>query len=297
MARVGRGAGRGVQTVLACDLGGTRLRTALVEPMGSIALKEAILTPKDDHGALARAMRSMLAKAQRPVEGAVVGVAGPVDYTQGKVLALPNLQQWGDHVAAADLSADLGISVLVANDADLAALGEHRYGAGRGYEDMVYVTISTGIGAGVIIGNRLLHGRLSLAEAGHTVIDFNTGATLEDLASGTALGRAAGQDAALVSGKAAQGDPEALRHFNHVANVFAVGILNLVRCFSPQVVVIGGGMSQAGELLLGPIRAMLEDSDLLPHAPRVTRAEGNDDVGLLGAFAYWRDRAGETQRA
>jgi glucokinase len=277
--------------IVACDLGGTRLRVAVVEPGGSVALKEAIPTPRDDFAALSRTMQLILKKAGRPIVGAVVGVPGPVDYSRGEVLKLPNLPAWEGNISGAGLSADLGIPVLLANDADLAALGEHRYGAGRGSEDMLYVTSSTGVGAGVIIGGRLLHGRLSLAEAGHTIIERATRGTLEGLGSGSALARAAGEDAAAVAARAAQGDPGALRCFAVAAEAFAVGVFNLVHCFSPEVVVIGGGMSQAGELLLGPVRAILAHcgAGCPASEARVVKAAGGDDVGLRGALAYWTD--------
>jgi glucokinase len=277
--------------VLVTDLGGTRLRVAVVEPGGAISGKVAVRTPKGDPGALARTMAGVLQKAGRPIGGAVVGVPGPVDYSRGAVLKLPNLPKWEGSVSAQSLSAALGMPVLLANDADLAALGEHRFGAGRGSRDMLYVTSSTGVGAGVIIGGRLLHGRLSLAEAGHTIIDWRTGATLESLGSGTALARTAGEDAAAVAARAARGAPDALQRFTAVADALAVGVFNLVHCFSPEVVVIGGGMSQASELLLGPIRARLLHCG--PHCPasraQVVKAEGDDDVGLRGGLAYWMD--------
>ena len=277
--------------ILACDLGGTHLRVAAMESGGSIVLKEVISTPRDDFRALPRTMRLVMEKAGRPIVGAVVGVPGPIDYSNGEILGLPNLPAWEGKVSAASLSADLGLSVLLANDADLAALGEHRYGAGRGFEDMLYGTSSTGVGAGVIIGGRLLHGRLSLAEAGHTIIDRITGGTLESLGSGTALTRAAGEDAAVVAARAAKGDPDALRHFADVAEAFAIGVFNVIHCFAPQIVVIGGGMSQAGELLLGPVRTRLACCGPTCLAAHVTivKAEGGDDVGLRGALAYWND--------
>jgi len=285
-------------TVLACDVGGTRLRVAIVGPGGSVLHKEAVATPGDDPGALGRSMRQVREKARKPIAGAVVGVPGPVDYSRGEALKLPNLPAWEGRISAARLRADVGLSVFLANDADLAALGEHRYGAGRGCQDMLYVTSSTGVGAGVIIAGQLLHGRLSLAEAGHTIIDRSTGETLEGLGSGTALTRAAGEDAAVVTSRAAHGDPDALRHFASAAEALAIGVFNLVHCFSPEVVVIGGGMSQAGELLLGPVRARLERCG--PTCPasraRVVQAQGGDDVGLLGGLAYWGDCRREEAR-
>ncbi len=277
--------------VLSCDLGGTRLRVALVEAGGSIIARETVPTPKDDPRALALAARSLLESARQPVIGAVVGVPGPFDYLTGEVIWLPNLPLWEGQISAASLSADLGLPVLLANDADLAALGEHRYGAGRGFEDMVYLTSSTGVGAGVIIGGRLLHGRLSLAEIGHTIIDLHTGDTVESLGSGTALARAAGQDAATVAARALEGNADAIRQFADAARAFAVGVFNLVHCFSPQVVVIGGGMSQAGDLLLQPVRDIFQRCGPSCPASRaaIVRADGGDDVGLRGGMAHWID--------
>ncbi len=280
----------GGDRILVCDVGGTRLRVAVVEPGGSIVSKKVIPTPKDDPGALARTMR-LVQKTAATIAGAVVGVPGPVNYSHGEVLKLPNLPNWEGTVSGGALNGELGMPVLLANDADLAALGEHRWGAGRGSEDMLYVTSSTGVGAGVIIGERLLHGRLSCAEAGHTIIDRATGGTLESLGSGTALARAAGEDAASVAARAANGDLDAVWRLGNAAEAFAVGIFNLVHCFSPETVVIGGGMSQAGELLLAPVRDKLAScgNGCPASQARVVRAEGGDDVGLRGGYAYWTD--------
>ena len=282
----------GDDRILACDVGGTRMRVAVVETGGAVVSKEIIPTPKQDSGALMRSMRSVAAKAGQSIRGAVLGLPGVVDYSRGEVLTLPNLPDWErGSLSAARIGTELGMAVLLANDADLAALGEHRYGAGRGSQDMLYVTSSTGVGAGVIICGKLLHGRLSLAEAGHTIIDWATGGTLEALGSGTALARAAGEDAAAVAARAAAGEPAASQHFASTAEAFAVGVLNLVHCYSPEVVVIGGGMSQAGELLLGPVREQLKrcgDSCVASRA-KVVKAQGDDDVGLRGAYAYWMD--------
>ena len=277
--------------VLVCDLGGTRLRVAIATPEGSVHSKRVIETQRDDPGALARMLREVFTQGGEGAAAAVVGVPGPVDYEQGKPLMLPNLPNWEGHISASLLEEVLGIPVLIANDADLAALGEHRYGAGRGSRDMVYVTSSTGVGAGVILGGRLLRGRLSLAEIGHTIIDLANHRTVEQLGSGTALSRLAGEDAAAVEARATAGDEDAQTQFRGVAESFAIGVFNMVHCFSPELVVIGGGMSRAGELLLDPIRkALSQCGDLCPASKaEVVLAEGDDDVGLRGAAAYWAD--------
>jgi glucokinase len=154
---------------------------------------------------------------------------------------------------------------------------------------MVYVTSSTGVGAGVIIGGRLVHGQRSLAEAGHMIIERSTGRTVEELGSGTALSRAAGMDGAGATALAQAGDERALAVFAEVADAFAIGVYNLVHCFMPERVVIGGGVSQAGDLLLDPIRDRLRrcGPGCSAGGADVVLAHGGDDVGLLGAFAFW----------
>ena len=143
----------------------------------------------------------------------------------------------------------------------------------------------------MILGGRLLHGGLSLAEVGHTIIDRNTHETVEGLGSGIALARIAGEDATPVAARAISGDVDALRHFAVVAGDFAIGVFNLVHCFSPEIVVIGGGMSQAGDLLLDPVREMLMQcgAGCPASRARVVQANGGDDVGLRGAMVYWTD--------
>ncbi len=276
--------------ILACDLGGTQLRTAVVDAAGQVTQRRAVPTPKGDPGALPALLRDALAEADE-VDGVVVGVPGPIDYAAGAPTMLVNLPAWEGHVSASILAGRLGLGVLLANDADLAALGEHRFGAGRGFDDVAYVTVSTGVGAGVVLGGRLVRGRLSLAELGHTIIDRHAMKTVEDLGSGTALGRIAGENAAAVSARAQEGDAEAAALFREAADALAVGVLNLVLLFSPQVVVIGGGMSQAGDLLLDPVRQAIAACPASSPAARalVVRAATGDDAGLKGAAAYWAD--------
>ncbi len=287
--------------ILAVDLGGTQMRTALVDRDGGLLVRRAQPTPRDAAcpDALLLLVGGMVEGAG--VQDAVIGVPGRVDYGSGSLEYAPNLPSgWAAALTEANLSAVLGLRVWLANDADLAAVGEARFGAGRGHADVVYVTISTGIGAGVILGGLLAHGRRSLAEAGQTTIDrtavaVGAPATLEDQGSGTALGRLAaeagleGSGAGLVELVEA-GDPTAVRVWGSVAEAAGIGIANLAHLFSPEVVVVGGGVARAGELLLGPIRAALArlGPRHLASGIEVVRAALGDDAGLAGA-AGWSD--------
>ena len=137
------GASPGQPALLAVDAGGTRLRIAVFDRDRTVLHRSDAQTPHDDAGAAVAAMREALDASDVPVRSAVVGVPGLVDYSAGEVLSLPNLPAWEGRISARRLAGALDLPVLLANDADLAALGEHRYGVGRGTSDMVYVTVST----------------------------------------------------------------------------------------------------------------------------------------------------------
>jgi glucokinase len=277
--------------ILACDLGGTRMRIALVSLQGHVHDKQVVLSLDNNPNTLIDALRTALEQAPGKIEGAVIGVPGMVDYHNQEVVKLPNLAAWEGTISGQRLSDALGLETLLANDADLGALGEYRYGAGRGSQDIVYVAAGTGVGSGVVLNGRLLKGRFSLGEIGHTIIDRTTGGTVEELASGIALRRSLGLDVSELAERAAKGDPEATRVFDELCRDLSIGIYNLVHCFSPELVVVGGGMTTAGEPLLEPMRAMLARAGpyRLASSVRVVRAETGDDVGLLGAAAFWSE--------
>ena len=195
--------------ILACDLGGTRMRIALVSLQGHVHDKQVVLSLDNNPNTLIDALRTALEQAPGKIEGAVIGVPGMVDYHNQEVVKLPNLAAWEGTISGQRLSSALGLETLLANDADLGALGEYRYGAGRGSQDIVYVAAGTGVGSGIVLNGRLLKGRFSLGEIGHTIIDRTTGGTVEELASGIALRRSLGLDVSELAERAGKGDPEA----------------------------------------------------------------------------------------
>jgi glucokinase len=284
---------------LAVDLGGTNMRVAVVTREGTVLDRAQQPTPHhavsvEPFVAFVRAMRDA-----HDVEHAVVAVPGRLDYQTGRLLDGPHLPADWPPVLTRDALADgLELPVVLANDADAAAIGEARFGAGRGHDDVVYVTISTGVGAGIIVGGRLLRPRYSAGEVGRSVVDrilarAGEDGTVEGLGSGTALARAAlaaGVDAAgpdLVRLVEA-GDPLARPVWDEGLFADAVGVVNLAHLVAPTVFVIGGGVGRNGELVLAPLRAAL--AQLGPVGPpiAVVPAALGDDSGLLGA-AGWRD--------
>jgi len=285
---------------LAVDLGGTHMRCAVVEPDGSVHDRREAATPHDGTGtsALVELMRSVHSAV--PCTRAVVGVPGRVDYRRGVLEHAPNLPAgWLPTLTESHLEGALGLAVALANDADLAAVGEARSGAGREHSDVAYLTISTGIGAGVVLSGLLVHGRRSLAEVGHTVIALDRlaagqPATLEDLASGTALSRQAaaagfglGRD---VLAGVREGDASATAIWSELVRAAAVGVVNLAWSFSPNLIVIGGGVGLVGDMLLAPLReAVSRDGPPLVDPPiAILPAQLGDDAGLVGAAGWHR---------
>lgn len=291
----------------AIDLGGTHIRVAVVSPAGEVLAFHRQRTPIEDPTPdVIPAMIKDISSAERPGGGhwpiarAVIGVPGVVDHDGGRLVAAPNLPRpWADYLNEAWLAERISMPVALANDADLAAVGESTYGAGRDYRDVVYVTISTGVGAGVVVADRLVRGRLSGGELGHTVIDRAAAAagepaTVEELGSGTAIEKAAAGAGIEARGSALAdlvraGDRAAVEIWDHAITAVGLGITNLAWIVAPQVVVVGGGVGMNGDLVVP-----LLEQQLTTHGPDtggdilVTTAVLGDQAGLAGAAAWWK---------
>jgi glucokinase len=288
--------------VLAVDLGGTHLRCAVVEPDATVVHRRVADTPKDQHGVDVLVAMVQDVHAGLACDLAVVGAPGRVDYAGGRLEHAPNLApDWVPALTEQHLSDAVGLPVRLANDADLAAVGEAWFGAGRGAADVAYVTFSTGVGAGVVLGRRLVRAARSLAEVGHTVLSLeeyerSARATVEDFASGTALARlareagvpsASGGGVAVVAA-VREGDPAAISVWREVVAAAGATVVNVAWLFTPEVIVVGGGLGLVGEMFLAPLRDALRDGGppALPRPIEVAGATLGDDAGLAGAAAW-----------
>jgi glucokinase len=296
-----------IGSTLAADIGGTHMRVAAIGDNGQVLSRKMLATPHHTQvpAALSDLLRSVAAQRTGGAapSRAVVGLPGPVDYRAGKLLWAPHLPAaWPNQLSERQLADDVGLPVRVANDADVAAVGEAYFGAGRDHRDVAYLTISTGIGAGLVFAGRLVHGDRSLAELGHTVIDrgawqANLPATLEELASGSGLTRlaeAAGLgplDGHAIEAHAQAGDFEATRIWDDAIAAAAIGITNLAMAFAPHIVVVGGGLGLRPDFFRR-LAAMVERR-APPHLPAV--AALGDDAGLVGAARWDRACAGHRQ--
>jgi glucokinase len=294
------------------DIGGTKLAAGLVAADGTVLARARRDTPAFDSAALLAATAAVVDDLGGGGLPLGVGAAGLVD-AAGAVRYAPNLG-WRDYPLRDRLAERLGVAVTVDNDANVAAWGEFRCGAGAEAEtSMVMLTVGTGVGGGLVVGGRLLRGANGMgAELGHLVVSAggrrcpcgNLGC-LEAYASGTAIGRAA--EAAIAEGRvpagsplhdldvltgktvtavAAEGDASAVAAVAEVGRWLGVGIGSLVNALDPDIVVIGGGAMQAGPLLLDPARSSAEDHVIgLAHRtmPPIVPASLGDDAGVVGA--------------
>jgi len=327
--------------VLAVDVGGTKLAAAVVLPSGLVVGARVRPTPQGADAetlwaALLSLLSAVLGGVGLPVIGVGVGCGGPMRWPDG-VVSPVNIPGWRDFPLRARLAAELRVPVRLHNDAVCAAVAEHWRGAGQGYPDLLGMVVSTGVGGGVVLGNRVVDGASGNAgHVGHVVVEpdgppcgCGGRGCLEAVARGPAVARwavehgwrpgpaAAGRadraappapaenptggggpaaDGRALAADARAGDPVALAAFERAGTLLGRGIASAVALLDVRVVVVGGGLAQAGDLLFAPLHAEYARRAGLPHvrAARVVPAALGAETGLLGAAAlvlagdrYW----------
>ena len=313
--------------VLALDIGGTKMAAGVVDAHGHVASFALVPTrpesgPRDGLERLFALGRRVLADAgvaTADVLAVGIGCGGPLDADRGVLVAPPHLPGWRDVPVTALAEETLGRPAVLDNDATAAAAGEHRYGAGTGTRQMVYLTISTGVGGGAVVDGRVYRGAMGNgAELGHLTVDCNgrpcpgcgRRGCLEAYVSGTSiaaralealadsdgsssLGRVADVTAADVAAAVAAGDPLARRVWEQTTAMLACGVVSIVNVFEPELVVFGGGVSQSGEQLLAPVRDAVRRDAMSPagRAARIVQSPLGERVGVVGAAAVAYERA------
>ena len=304
---------------IAVDIGGTRLRAARYPLEGLTADEVTRIHTKHKTEKPLERLINLLSDVW-PEDGLVkaisVAVPGPTDPYRGVIIDAPNIPGWENLPLQQILEDRFQTPVALVNDANAAALGEWRYGAGQGHHDMLYLTISTGIGSGIIVNDRLLLGAHGLAgELGHTTILVN-GPTcgcgqaghLEALASGTAMLRWVEEQLTrgaisslpkdepltgkMINRAAEAGDELSIQALSRAGTYTGIAIASFLQIFNPTVVVIGGGVSQSGDLLMVPLRHALEEHAMAPQYLdnlTITRALFGDEAGLVGALTLARE--------
>ena len=306
-------------SVLAVDIGGTKLAAGVVDADGKMLERGEVPTLAHEglEPVLERIVglgRDLLARAaaqKEPVQRIGIGCAGPVNLKAGKVFNPPNLPGWSEVSLVRHIESAFGLPAVLENDANAAALGEFRYGAGRGARSLVYFTVSTGIGGGIILDGKVWHGLKDAAgEVGHMTVcpdgpvcGCGNRGCLEAMASGPSIARrareavAAGRPTRLrevpvvtsadVVRLAQEGDAVAREVWDAAVKYLGIGVAAVITILAPERVVLGGGVTRAGGFLFEPLRAEVRRRvKLVPmESVRILPAALGPDVGILGAAA------------
>jgi glucokinase len=321
---------KNIGSVLAVDIGGTKMLTALFSHDGNLLasvtrptlVDEGVNAVIDRLGSIISGLlRDNHLKASQ-LAGIVIACAGGIDTGRGVVVTpSPNMTGWSDVPLADIVRKKLGVDTFVLNDASAAAMGEHRYGAGQGVKNLVLFTLGTGIGGGIIIDDKLYLGAVGGAgEFGHMTVAAdgpvcgcgNTGC-LEMFASGQAVARDAvtrlrraektilldmvkgdidSVTSEQVGAAARRGDPLAVDVLSRAAYYLGIGMVNAVNIFNPEMVIIGGGMAELGDIFIAPGRQMVVERafSVSSGVVRVVTARLGNEAGIYGAAAFVLDR-------
>jgi glucokinase len=317
--------------VIAVDIGGTKIMTALFNQDGKMLARDTRPTLVNEGvdaviKRLGSAIEEILGENRislSQLNAIGIACAGGIDTPRGVVVTpSPNMPDWVEVQLADVIRKKFGVATYVINDASAAALGEHRYGVGKGVKNLVLFTLGTGIGGGIIVDGKLYLGAVGGAgELGHMTVDANgprcgcgnTGC-LEMLASGRAIERDAinrirqgarsslsemvnGEiekiTAAQVGVAARSGDPIACDIISRAAYYLGIGFVNAVNIFNPEMVVIGGGMAELGDMIIEPGRRMVVERafSVSSRGVRLVTTLLGNEAGVYGAATFVLDRA------
>jgi glucokinase len=313
--------------VLAIDLGGTKIITAIISSKVTAKEYQLTLAEEGPQSVIKRVLSmidhllSLRNLAPSQLDSISIAAAGAIDIEKGLVTLSPNLPGWRDIPLRDMVGEKYGVNTFLINDASAAALGEHHFGAGKGVNNLVMLTVGTGIGGGIIINGKLYSGPSgSAGEIGHMTIDVNGPkcscgniGCLERLVSGTAVAEEAirrlsqGEKSSLaefgggkiksitaekVSLAAQNGDSLALEVISKAATYLGIGLVNLVNIFNPEMIIIGGGLAKVGDLLLEPARRVVRERafQLSTRLVRIVPAQLGDDAAVLGAAIFARQQ-------
>lgn len=300
------------------DIGGTKVLGGVVDETGAIIRRARRDTPAEGGKALTQAIADVALELMKDseIESVGVSVAGFISADRKTILATPNIKDWNRVNLDYELTSRIGLPVVIENDANSAAWGEFKFGAGRGKENILMLTVGTGIGGGIVVNSNLHRGSFGIAaEIGHLRIVPNgllcgCGAhgCFEQYGSGTALlrhGRDAiqahpdrasnilkrgdglieGVNGSAITEAARDGDELALSIFETTGDYLGAGIASLAVILDPEAVVIGGGVIDAGDILLNPIRSSVDKympfAGKHPH-PHIIAAQLGNEAGLVG---------------
>ncbi|HEY4026379.1 MAG TPA: ROK family protein [Candidatus Dormibacteraeota bacterium] len=284
------------------DLGGTQVRVAIARSDGRI-----IATSRNRTAALRTPRRVAEWAAEQvvrlsdgeQVQSVGIGAPGPTDPARGVLVNPPNLPGWRNVPLAALVREVVGSPAYLENDANLAGLGEYHHGAGRGASSMVYITWSTGVGAGLILDGKLFSGAHGAAgEVGHMILDPNgpldvcgQRGCVEAYCGGSSLARETGATAEELFDDAAGGNGEAAGRVRRAAIQMGYALINVANLFDPDIIVMGGGVTRSWRQVAPVLEEVLRSSPFIKprRRPRLRRARLGDRAGQVGAVEWARE--------
>jgi len=302
------------------DVGGTNIKIALVEPNGTITYSNTLPTRTEmgyeyTINNIKQAIKDLMQETKtdkNSIQGIGFGFPGQIDYQKGIVRVCPNVPGWVEVPLAEIIEKEFGIPTRVDNDVRCAALGELNYGAGIGCQNLICITVGTGIGSGLIINGKLVRGASNAAgELGHIKLQTNGGpmcgcgdtGCLEAFASGPAIVALAEEyikggkstkyrelasnemTPYIVAEAAKQGDVVAKRIFTIMGEYIGLGLTSVVNLLNPEKIIIGGGVADAGEILMGPIKETIlkRAMPISGNAVEIVPAKLGNTAGVIGA--------------
>ena len=306
------------KVIAGIDIGGTKTAIALENSFGERVAARVLPTQADAFETvenISHAIETLLRENQTELIAVGIGCPSPLDIEKGLVMSPSNLQDWDNFPIVKLFEDRFNVPVVLENDANTAALGEYVYGAGRGFENIIYVTVSTGIGGGIILNGEIFHGvSAGAGELGHTIVQpdgfpCNCGSVgcVETICAGVHIARRAKEKLANgavslmneiaenideVSAKtvveaARRGDKLAVEIWDETCQFLAIGIANAITLLAPEVVVIGGGIAAAtGEMLFAPLRQLIPKYVSMIPAGKIVilPAELGSESGVCGAL-------------
>jgi len=300
--------------IVAIDIGGTQLRVAVYPHNATTPSRKIRAASCGMEDGVFERLTALIDTVwpEEPVDAISIAAPGPLNPHTGIIIATPNIPAWTNYPLAELLSKQYHVPAYLGNDANLAALGEWKYGAGQGHHDVLYLTLSTGIGGGVISSDMLIEGCCGMAtELGHVTVlpggpvcSCGVAGHLEAVASGPAIARfvrkeiASGRSSILqsrmefsardVAEAAQQGDELAKETFIRAGGFIGQAVAEFLHIFNPSIVIFGGGVSQCGRLILDPIKESMRRNIMdksYMDVLQITVAKLGDDAGMLGALA------------
>lgn len=303
------------------DVGGTNVKIALVDFDGKIIYSNTVPTRAEmgyEAGVnnIKQAIKELMSEtgeSAKTIEAIGFGLPGQIDYKEGIVKNLPNIPGWINIPLAKIIEDEFSIPTRLDNDVRCAALGELNFGAGKGCENLICITVGTGIGSGIVLNGRLVRGASNAAgEIGHIKMDMTGGplcgcgdyGCFEAYASGPAIVTMAkeyisgGKSAKykematdgiitpyIVAQAALQGDAVSIQIFKQMGKIIGTGLASVINLLNPEKIIIGGGVADAGSILLDPIKATITDRamPIQANAVQVVPAQLANTAGVIGA--------------